>query len=142
MRKLYQLPLTQQTMYTIKDWHNSEKPFSEVATSGMEIDSDIYDYFLESTPPEYLGRASNAVARAAEKHGITGINQVLLAGEAISTVNGIPVYGAFIRSEDKYFFLGYMRHATVRPSLLESNEEEKKSWLEKAESGTPVSIFG
>ena len=75
-------------MYTMKQWNESGKPFSEFAKAKNEVDEEIFYYFLEVLPPHY---------------NRSGIMQV---GEPFTHIKGIPAFETFTYSHGKYFYVG------------------------------------
>lgn len=92
---------------TRKDWRKSGKDWGEFTKNKpkpVEVDEDIFMYFMEVLPPEESGKT-----REAFKDLPLAVQEYYLVGEPQSTVNGRFVYSCFVRAFDtKYFWVGYV----------------------------------
>ena len=130
----------QDKILTHEDWKRvgSWEDLTKDLELPVRVSEEIYWEFLEVLPPQEYGKT-----RASFIHLPIPVQKYFLVGEAMSTVNGRPVYACFAMAyDDKYFFLGYLPEEKSLLSSIEAKDEEAiQDWNKRAESGEPMRII-
>jgi len=83
----------------------------------FEVDREVYDEFLGSVPPAYLGKPTALVKALMVLHQLIPATEMFLVGEASKHTNGEPVYMAFVKTQTKFYYIGFLRRAIKKIKL-------------------------
>lgn len=91
-------------VYTEKQWMKDRTFKAEV---GQEIEEDIYFEMLDCVPPLSLSPAQKAMI--SERFNIK-VKSGFLVGEAYDHIDGRAIYSAFVKDDNRYYFVGYLNY--------------------------------
>lgn len=102
-KSIYDKTITRKDWKEAGSWSDLIEAREKQGYNIHPVTEEIYDEFLCVLPPEEYGKTRQEFSNFS-----LPITNYFLVGEASNSVNGRLVYATFVRSLDKYWFIGYL----------------------------------